>query len=309
MRQGLPKDILLIETAADRRVYSGPGGRDRDVNMSVISIEGLTRDYGGGRGIFDLSFRVEQGEAFGFLGPNGAGKTTTIRHLMGFIRPKGGRCTIFGADCWTHSSLIQKRTGYIPGEISFFDHMTGSGFLEFSARYRGLSGLGRTKELLERLELNPEIKIRKMSKGMKQKTGIVAAFMHDPDLLILDEPTSGLDPLMQSRVVELLVEEKRRGKTILLSSHMFEEVERTCDRIGMIREGKMAAVDSAEAMRGRLLRSYQVALETQEEAQAFAADFGGVCHGKKVTVNAKPSLEEIFMRCYGEKQNDQSGLV
>lgn len=210
--------------------------------MDVISIEKLTRDYGDGKGIFDVSFGVGNGEVFGFLGPNGAGKTTTIRHLMGFIRPKTGKCTISGLDCWTQSSEIQKNLGYIPGEINFFDDMSGTEFLDFSAKYRGFQDSGRKKALLERFELNPKGKIKKMSKGMKQKIGIVAAFMHDPDILILDEPTSGLDPLMQSRFVELIAEEKKRGKTILLSSHMFEEVERTCDRIGIIREGKLAAV-------------------------------------------------------------------
>ena len=272
--------------------------------MNVIQIEKLTRDYGGGKGIFDVSFQVERGEVFGFLGPNGAGKTTTIRHLMGFIRPQAGSCTINGADCWKESSRIQRNLGYIPGEISFFDDMTGTEFLAFTAKYRGLSGVTREQELLERFELNPKGKIKKMSKGMKQKIGIVAAFMHDPEVLILDEPTSGLDPLMQSRFVELIAEEKQRGKTILLSSHMFEEVERTCDRIGIIRQGKLAAVDSVDALRHRHLRAYRVTLDTEELAKAFAADFGGRQEGCAVTVSAKQSLEEIFMHYYGGDGND-----
>lgn len=272
--------------------------------MNVISIQKLTRDYGGGKGIFDVSFQVDKGEVFGFLGPNGAGKTTTIRHLMGFIRPKAGKCTINGVDCWTGSSQIQKNLGYIPGEISFFDDMTGTEFLDFSAKYCGLSGTGRQAELLERFELNPKGKIKKMSKGMKQKIGIVAAFMHDPEILILDEPTSGLDPLMQSRFIVLIGEEKKKGKTILLSSHMFEEVERTCDRVGIIRAGKLVAVDSVEALRERHLRSYQVTLDTEETARAFAADFGGNCTGRTVTVSAKQSLEDIFMHYYGGERND-----
>lgn len=270
----------------------------------IIDIRNLTRDYGDGKGIFDVSFQVERGEVFGFLGPNGAGKTTTIRHLMGFIRPKSGTCTIDGVDCWSGSSQIQKNLGYIPGEISFFDDMTGVEFLNFSANYRGLSDTGRQKDLIERFELNPNGKIKKMSKGMKQKIGIVAAFMHNPDFLILDEPTSGLDPLMQSRFIELIGEEKKKGKTILLSSHMFEEVERTCDRIGIIRAGKLVAVDLVEALRKRHLRSYQVMLETKEEANAFAADFGGSCDGRTVTVSARQSLEEIFMHYYGGEQHD-----
>lgn len=272
--------------------------------MSVISIENLTRDYGRGKGVFDISFQVGKGEVFGFLGPNGAGKTTTIRHLMGFIRPKSGKCTINGLDCWSSSEQIQKNLGYIPGEISFFDDMNGTEFLQFASKYRGLRGDGRKKELLERFELDPKGKIKKMSKGMKQKIGIVSAFMHDPEILILDEPTSGLDPLMQSRFIELIAEEKKRGKTILLSSHMFEEVERTCDRIGIIREGRLAAVDSVEALRERHVRAYEVRLDTPEEAQAFAADFGGVRDGLTVRVTAKQNLEDIFMHYYGGEKND-----
>ncbi|GHU71818.1 hypothetical protein FACS1894184_19080 [Clostridia bacterium] len=187
--------------------------------MSVIKIERLTRDYGNNRGVFDLSFTVDEGEAFGFLGPNGAGKTTTIRHLMGFIKPKQDSAAICGLDCWRESDKIQKRLGYIPGEISFFDDMSGTEFLRFTAKYRG-TGNTREREMLDRFELSPKGKIKKMSKGMKQKIGIVAAFMHDPEILILDEPTSGLDPLMQNRFIELVEHEKKRGKTILMSSHM-----------------------------------------------------------------------------------------
>lgn len=267
--------------------------------MSMIEIEKLTRDYGGGKGIFDISFQVNKGEVFGFLGPNGAGKTTTIRHLMGFLKPQSGNCMIDKLDCWNDSDKIQSMLGYIPGEISFFDDMTGAEFLRFIAEYRKIGKDNRGKELLERFELDPKGKIKKMSKGMKQKIGIVAAFMSDPDIFILDEPTSGLDPLMQSRFIDLIGEEKERGKTILLSSHMFEEVERTCDRVGIIRDGKLVAVDSVEALRERHVRPYTVTLESTELAEAFAADFGGMQDGQTVTVTSKQSLEEIFMHYYG----------
>ena len=176
--------------------------------MSAIKIENLVRDYGGGKGVFDVSFHVNQGEAFGFLGPNGAGKTTTIRHLMGFLKPKSGRCIIDGLDCWNDRDKVQARLGYIPGEISFFEDMTGAEFLKFITEYRKIGRKSRKEELLERFELDPKSKIKKMSKGMKQKLGIAAAFMHDPDILILDVPTSGLDPLMQNRFIELIAEEK-----------------------------------------------------------------------------------------------------
>ncbi len=277
--------------------------------MSAIQIENLVRDYGGGKGVFDVSFHVDQGEAFGFLGPNGAGKTTTIRHLMGFLKPRAGKCTIDGMDCWSERDKVQTRLGYIPGEISFFDDMSGTEFLRFIADYRRIGTHGRTQELLELFELDPKSRIKKMSKGTKQKLGIVAAFMHDPDIILLDEPTSGLDPLMQNRFVNFVAKEKEQGKTILMSSHIFEEVERTCDRIGIIRKGRMIAVDSAAALRERHTRSYTVTLENEAAAEAFAADFGGTRSGTKVTVTTKQSLEEIFMDYYGGDDNDQHGII
>lgn len=270
--------------------------------MNMINIENLTRDYGDGKGVFHVSFQVGEGEVFGFLGPNGAGKTTTIRHLMGFIKAREGKCTIKNWDCWENREKIQNNLGYIPGEISFFEDMTGTEFLKFIAKYRNIGQESREKELLERFELNPKGKIKKMSKGMKQKIGIAVAFMHDPEILILDEPTSGLDPLMQNRFIELITEEKKRGKTILLSSHMFEEVERTCDRVGIIRAGKLVTVDSIETLRERHIRPYTVTLENAEQAKAFAKDFGGTSSGCQATVAAKQSLENIFMHYYGGEE-------
>ncbi len=291
--------------------------------MSIIEIRGLTRDYGNGRGVFDLSFSVDKGEAFGFLGPNGAGKTTTIRHLMGFLRPRAGNCTIGGLECWRDSAAIQKTLGYIPGEINFFDDMTGADFLAFSAKYRGFKADNRTKELLDRFDLDPRGKLKKMSKGMKQKVGIVAAFMHDPDVLILDEPTSGLDPLMQNRFIELIMEEKARGKTILMSSHMFEEVERTCHRVGIIRDGRLAATDSVDALKARQVKKYIITFENSKSAESFHKEFLATelltHHRVSVTVQnnireliaaldrypvtnlsaPNQSLEEIFMQYYG----------
>lgn len=277
--------------------------------MSTIKVERLVRDYGGGKGVFDVSFHVDQGEAFGFLGPNGAGKTTTIRHLMGFLKPASGECSINGLDCWRERDKVQAKLGYIPGEISFFEDLSGTEFLKFIAEYRKIGIQNRREELLERFELDPRNKIKKMSKGMKQKLGIVAAFMHDPDILILDEPTSGLDPLMQNRFIDLIAEEKKHGKTILMSSHMFEEVERTCDRIGIIRKGRMVAVDAAAALRERHTRSYTVTLESESAAEAFAIDFNGTRNGLKVTVTTKQSLEEIFMNYYGGEKHDEHGAV
>ncbi|HHU71129.1 MAG TPA: ABC transporter ATP-binding protein [Clostridiales bacterium] len=295
--------------------------------MSVIEIKNLTRDYKKGKGVFDISFDVEEGEVFGFLGPNGAGKTTTIRHLMGFIRPQNGSCKIKGLDCWHDRARIQQNLGYVPGEMSFFDDMTGIDFLNFSAKYRGVKANGRMLELIDRFELDPKGKLKKMSKGMKQKVGIVAAFMHDPDVLILDEPTSGLDPLMQSRFIEMIIEEKKRGKTILMSSHMFEEVERTCHRVSIIRNGHLVAVDAVDKLKAKRVKTYVITLDSEEAAEAFAKENITVTSvfQNNVTVavqsnikdlialmNKYPvsnisapnqSLEEIFMQYYGGEKN------
>lgn len=295
--------------------------------MGVCEIQGLTRDYGKGRGIFDLSFSINQGEVFGFLGPNGAGKTTTIRHLMGFLKPEKGYCTIGGKDCWRDRAEIQKNLGYIPGEMVFFDDMTGAEFLSFMAKYRRMKSDGRIKELLERFELDPRVKLKKMSKGMRQKVGIVAAFMHDPDVLILDEPTSGLDPLMQNRFVELILEEKARGKTILMSSHMFEEVERTCSRVAIIKNGRLVALDDVETLKAAQVKKYIITLEDENAAASFAGEglqVHEISHNQvtvivqnnlkelisvmnrfpvKNIITPNQSLEDIFMHYYGEDKS------
>lgn len=291
--------------------------------MNVIEITNLTRDYGDGKGIFDVSFTISEGEVFGFLGPNGAGKTTTIRHLLGFIYAKSGSCSILGKDCGTNSAEIQKLLGYIPGEIALKNDMTGQQFLKFMAEYRGMKDMGRCAELMERFELNPKGKIKKMSKGMKQKIGIITAFMHDPKVLILDEPTSGLDPLMQNTFVKLIMEEKQRGKTILMSSHMFEEVERTCDRVGIIKDGKIVSITDVDTLRQNKQRQYCITFQSSEEAVRFAKEgfsvqtiedqdvhvlighdiqkLIGVLNNYHV-INldiAQQSLEDLFMHFYG----------
>ena len=264
--------------------------------MSIISIKNLTCDYGGGRGVFDLSFAVEEGEVFGFLGPNGAGKTTTIRHLMGFSRPKRGQCSIQGLDSWKSAAEIQKNLGYIAGETAFPDDMTGVAFLRFLAEYRGMKGLGRAQELMERFDLDGRGRLRRMSRGMKQKVAIVAAFMHDPGVLILDEPTGGLDPLMQGRFIDLILEEKGRGKTILMSSHMFDEVERTCSRVAILRQGRLAAVEAVEKLKAAQRTTYLVTLADRAEADAFFAEGLAVTarDGNRMTVAVQNDLEPFL---------------
>lgn len=240
--------------------------------MSMICVEHLTKDYGNQRGVFDLSLQVETGEAYGYLGPNGAGKTTTIRHLLGFLNADSGACSIAGLDCRSQTAQIHAKLGYLPGEIAFFDEMKGLEYLRFLARLRGTRQMPRLQELLNRFELDACGRIRRMSKGMKQKLGLVAALMHDPEVLILDEPTSGLDPLMQSVFVNLIQEEKRRGKTILMSSHSFEEIEKTCDRAGILRQGRLAAQLKVDDLKSRRRRIYSVQLPSVQDKQHFLAE-------------------------------------
>lgn len=292
---------------------------------NIIEINNLTRDYGKGRGVFDLSFSIKKGEVFGLLGPNGSGKTTVIRHLMGFLKPQKGRCSILGLDCRLQSPIIQKSLGYIPGEINFLKDMTGLELLKFLKEYKKIEGGGRINELLERFELNADVKLKKMSKGMKQKIAIAAAFMHDPEVLILDEPSSGLDPLMQNRFIELLSEEKKRGKTILLSSHIFEEIERTCHRVCILREGHIAAINSVDNLKAAQTKKYIVTFENEKAAAEFAKvnlsvesiyqnkvtvavqnDFGefikALSRHNVINLSAPNlSLEEIFLQYYGGK--------
>ncbi|MGI6359128.1 MAG: ABC transporter ATP-binding protein [Bacillota bacterium] len=224
----------------------------------MIEVKQLSKIYSNGKGIFDVGFRVHEGEVFGFLGPNGAGKTTTIRVLLGFTNPTQGSCRINGLDCRAQTEVIQRQLGYVPGEIAFFENMTGMQFMQFMADMRGTTDITLRDRLIERFELESDRKIRKMSKGMKQKVGLITAFMHDPAVLILDEPTSGLDPLMQRRFVELIREERGRGKTVLMSSHMFDEVDRTCERAAIIREGRIVAVEDIASLKSSLRKSYLV---------------------------------------------------
>lgn len=208
--------------------------------MEIIKINNLTKDYGNGKGIFDVTFTIKKGEIFGFLGPNGAGKTTTIRHLLGFIIPKEKKCIINGLDCNKDIDLIQKKIGYIPDEINLMEEISGIQFIKFMADYRGMKNLERANELIKRFELDPRCKIKKMSKGMKQKVGIVVAFMHDPDILILDEPTSGLDPVSRDELLDILkeyIEDEKRS--VLFSTHITTDLEKIADYITYLHKGRL----------------------------------------------------------------------
>jgi ABC-2 type transport system ATP-binding protein len=235
----------------------------------MIEVKNLTKVYKNGKGVFNLNFSIKKGEVLGFLGPNGAGKTTTIRNLLGFIKPNKGTCKIKGLDCWKNAQEIQKYLGYIPGETAFFDEMTGFEFLEFIGKLRNLRDTTKRDELINRLELDTSIKIRRMSKGMKQKIALITAFMHDPEILILDEPTSGLDPLMQNLFIEFIKEEKQKGKTILMSSHNFEEVERTCDRVAIINNGKIVAVEEISKLKAAQQKKYLVRVASKKDVKTI----------------------------------------
>ncbi len=237
--------------------------------MNMIEIHHVTKDYGNNKGIFDVNLSVKEGEVFGFLGPNGAGKTTTIRNLMGFIRPDHGSCSIMRMDCFKDAPSIQEKLGYLAGEIAFLEDMSGKKLLDFIADMKGIKDRTRIKELMERFELDPRGKVKKMSKGMKQKVGIICAFMGNPDILILDEPTSGLDPLMQNRFIELILEEKKKGKTIFMSSHIFEEIEKTCDRAAIIREGRIIAIENIEELKNKKSKKYILTFPNSEIANTF----------------------------------------
>lgn len=235
----------------------------------MIEIKNLTQDFSNGKGIFDVSFNVNKGEVFGFLGPNGSGKTTTIRHLMGYMKPQVGHTTINNLDTWKNQSEVRKSLGYLPGEISFLDGLTGESFLNMMVGMQGINNKSRREDLIELFQLDTELPIRKMSKGTKQKVGIITTFMHDPDIYILDEPTSGLDPLMQKTFIDLVLKEKSRGKTFLISSHSLPEIERTCDRIAIIKEGKIVTIKDIHELHSMQRKSFNITLSKKEDVIAL----------------------------------------
>jgi ABC-2 type transport system ATP-binding protein len=236
-----------------------------------ITVDHLTRSYGKRRGVIDLTFEVRKGEIFGFLGPNGAGKTTTIRQLMGLLRPTSGSARVFGRDCWSDSAAVKALVGFLPGDLHLYEHMTGQEFLDFFAAFRPQEDPRRHHTLAERLDLDLTPRIKHLSKGNRQKLAIVQALMHDAPLLILDEPSSGLDPLMQINFLELLKEEQGQGKTIFLSSHLLPEVERIADRVAIVREGRLVAVEEVARLKAKRERQMELTLHDPVPVERFAA--------------------------------------
>lgn len=287
----------------------------------MISANNVTLKYPSGKGIFDISFAIKEGTVTGYLGPNGAGKTTTIRALMGFMKSDSGTCTINGKDCYKDSADIKKTLGYIPGEIAFPGGMSCNDYLKYQCELRGLKDHTFMNELIKRFELDTKGTIKRFSKGMKQKVGIITAFMHDPDVLILDEPTSGLDPLMQNEFISLILEEKKKGKTILMSSHMFEEIERTCDNVLIIKEGRLVAQSDVNSLKSSKRKGYIIQTPDADKLKDFgfkmgkASDAGCEVYIKEEETDAfikklsgitvtgldikAQSLEDIFLNFYG----------
>ncbi|KOS62117.1 ATP-binding cassette domain-containing protein [Lysinibacillus agricola] len=237
--------------------------------MAMIELQNVTKDYGDSRGIFNINLSIESGEAFGFAGTNGAGKTTTIRHLMGFLKPNTGTVKIKNLDAWHNAAEIKQWVGYIPGEIAFPDVKTGWEFIHQQAELLKLTDLSYANQIIERLQLDPSANIKRMSKGMKQKTAIVVALMANAPILILDEPTTGLDPLMRAEFIQIIKEEKAKGKTIFMSSHMFEEIEETCDKVAMIKEGKIITIKSISTITSNENQQFIIEFSNEQECTRF----------------------------------------
>lgn len=235
----------------------------------VIEIKQLTKDYGDNRGVFDINLDIYKGEMLGFVGSNGAGKTTTIRNIMGFLKPDKGVITIYGLDSWKDSEKTKKYIGYVPGEIAFPDLKTGTEFIKSQAEFLGLKDMSYANYLIEKLQLDPSANLKRMSKGMKQKTAIVVALMANPDILILDEPTTGLDPLMRVSFMEIIKAEKEKGKTILISSHLYEELEHSCDRVALINKGHIVDVAVMEEINNRPIADYKIEFKKKDDYEDF----------------------------------------
>jgi ABC-2 type transport system ATP-binding protein len=293
--------------------------------MPAISTSGLVKTFGSTRALDGLDLLVEAGEVHGFLGPNGSGKTTTIRVLLGLLRADSGQVALLGGDPWKDAVALHRRLAYVPGEVSLWPNLTGGEVIDLFGRLRGDLDRRRRDELLERFQLDPTKKTRSYSKGNRQKVGLVAALASDAELLLLDEPTSGLDPLMEVVFQDCIRELKTQGRTVLLSSHILAEVEALCDRLSIIRLGRVVAVGTLSELRS--LTRTSITAETEHPAQSLA-DLQGVhdlridgarVHfdvdsdhldlavrqlgelGVRSLVSHPPTLEELFLRHYGDE--------
>lgn len=290
--------------------------------MNVIEIKNLTKSYGKARGIIDLSFNVEEGEIFGFIGPNGAGKSTTIRTLLALIYPNSGSATIFGKDCIKFAPEIAKEVGYLPSEVFYYDKMKVIDLLNYSASFYKKDCSKRIKELAEIMDLDLKKRIEDLSFGNKKKVGIVQCLLHEPKLIILDEPTSGLDPLMQQKFFDLILEENKKGATVLLSSHILSEVQRLCNRVAIVKEGRIIKLETISNLTENNYKKFKIEVKSEVDKDYFKVkgvnkleiEDNIVSFLFKGNINLiiqklanleisnvwveEPSLEEIFMHYY-----------
>ncbi len=292
---------------------------------AIIEVDGLTKSYGSNRGVTNVSLQVEEGEVFGFLGPNGAGKTTTIRLLMAMLRADSGKATIAGLHVWERSVEIKRLVGYLPGELSLDPNLTGGQILEYFGHLRGGIDQAYLKQLIARLDFDPSRKFRHYSSGNKRKIGLIQAFMHRPRLLILDEPTGGLDPLNQQEFARMVMEVREEGRTVFLSSHVLTEVEQTCSRVAIIREGELVRMGLVDELKDIKRQEITIAFADKVPIEEFRGLEGaekvellGDGHTLRLSVQGRadavikaaaqhsvvtltshePSLEDIFMRYY-----------
>ena len=292
--------------------------------MEIIEVEKLSKYYGKTRGIDDISFGVQQGLIFGFIGPNGAGKSTTIRLLLSLIYPTSGQVRIFGMDCRREGHKIRRRVGYIPSEVNFYDDMRVKDFLRYAAAFFHVDSQRRIAYLCDLFDVETEKKISSLSSGNKKKLAILQALIHEPELLILDEPTSGLDPLMQNRLYETLKAENKKGVTIFFSSHVLSEVQKMCDVVAILKEGKIIKTETIDSLRGSLYKKVRVEFSSPEHLQKITlpgtvtASVKGsmmefIYHGDMDTIVKElskfpvvdlwvddPELEDIFMHYYNK---------
>lgn len=290
--------------------------------MKIIEINKLTKYYGKHKGIEDVSFHVEEGEIFGFIGPNGAGKSTTIRTLLSLIYPTSGSATIFGKDCIQFGDEIRKQIGYLPSEVFYYENMKVIDVLKYSASFYENVDMSRIEKLSAVMDLDLNKRIDDLSYGNKKKVGIVQGLLHEPKLIILDEPTSGLDPLMQQKFFDLILEENKKGATVLFSSHILSEVQKLCTRVAIIKEGSIVKIENINDMRTGTYKKITVDTESENLEDLFKMDgvtsltkngdgihflFKGdinkvvdILHTLKLTniLIEEPSLEEIFMHYY-----------
>jgi len=299
------------------------------VGETVIRAAALTKFYGRQRGIVDLDLEIAAGEVFGYLGPNGAGKTTTIRLLLDYLRPTRGSASLFGLDSHRDSLAIRRRVGYLPGDLHLYDSLSGRELTDYFGRLRGGVSRARVDDLAERLDCDLRREIRTLSSGNRQKVGLVQALMSDAEVLILDEPTNGLDPLVQQTFYGLVVEARAAGRTVFLSSHVLPEVERVCDRFGIIREGGLVAVERIADLRARAMRHLEIQFCRDVPGDAFervvgVRDVTVAANVLRCTVigpmdpilkaanryevrmltSSEPSLEEVFLAQYGGRASD-----